>query len=192
MTKWEAPPDHDWPRAVGQPLWRIARRCSADFRSIVPHRPLQACSVDQVVLDQGIDTSAAVGRLFLQIIGVIGEFEHALVRERTMDDNGLGHLVDVPPPSLEERRSPELANDGVVGQSSWLIQQMTDDLFGEFLRTHRVFGSARFTRSCELQYFRVLTRPTSFNASRARRALRALLVVRSARSRSACSVQRAG
>jgi DNA invertase Pin-like site-specific DNA recombinase len=41
--------------------------------------------VDLVVLDQGIDTSTAVGRLFFLIIGAIGEFEHALMRERTMD-----------------------------------------------------------------------------------------------------------
>ena len=46
---------------------------------------LQAHGVDLVVLDQGIDTSTAVGRLFFQIIGAIGEFEHALMRERTMD-----------------------------------------------------------------------------------------------------------
>jgi len=37
------------------------------------------------VLDQGIDTSTAVGRLFFQIIGAISEFEHALMSERTMD-----------------------------------------------------------------------------------------------------------
>jgi len=38
-----------------------------------------------VVLDQGIDTSTALGRLFFQIIGAIAEFEHALMSERTMD-----------------------------------------------------------------------------------------------------------
>ena len=37
------------------------------------------------MLDQGIDTSTAVGRLFFQIIGAISEFEHALMSERTMD-----------------------------------------------------------------------------------------------------------
>ena len=46
---------------------------------------LQARGVDLVVLDQGIETSTAVGRLFFQIIGAIGEFEPALMRERTMD-----------------------------------------------------------------------------------------------------------
>jgi DNA invertase Pin-like site-specific DNA recombinase len=34
--------------------------------------------VDLVVLDQGIDTSTAVGRMFVQILGSIAEFEHAL------------------------------------------------------------------------------------------------------------------
>jgi DNA invertase Pin-like site-specific DNA recombinase len=38
-----------------------------------------------VVLDQGIDTSTPVGRLFFSIIGAIAEFEHALMSERTMD-----------------------------------------------------------------------------------------------------------
>ena len=48
-------------------------------------RQLQEREVDLVVLDQGIDTSTAVGRLFFQIIGAIAEFEHALMSERTMD-----------------------------------------------------------------------------------------------------------
>ena len=37
------------------------------------------------MLDQGIDTSTAVGRMFFQILGAIAEFEHALMSERTMD-----------------------------------------------------------------------------------------------------------
>jgi DNA invertase Pin-like site-specific DNA recombinase len=46
---------------------------------------LQARGVALVVLDQGIDTSTAVGRMFFQILGAIAEFEHALMSERTMD-----------------------------------------------------------------------------------------------------------
>ena len=46
---------------------------------------LQDRGVDLVVLDQGIDTSTAVGRMFFQILGAIAEFEHALMSERTMD-----------------------------------------------------------------------------------------------------------
>jgi DNA invertase Pin-like site-specific DNA recombinase len=37
------------------------------------------------VLDQGIDTYTAVGRMFFQILGSIAEFEHALMSERTRD-----------------------------------------------------------------------------------------------------------
>lgn len=52
---------------------------------IVLARDLQARKVDLVVLDQGIDTSTAVGRMFFQILGAIAEFEHALMSERTRD-----------------------------------------------------------------------------------------------------------
>jgi len=48
-------------------------------------RDLQAAGVELVVLDQGIDTSTAVGRMFFQILGAIAEFEHALMSERTID-----------------------------------------------------------------------------------------------------------
>jgi DNA invertase Pin-like site-specific DNA recombinase len=48
-------------------------------------RHLQARGVDLVVLDQGIDTSTAVGRMFFHILGAIAEFEHALMSERTRD-----------------------------------------------------------------------------------------------------------
>lgn len=46
---------------------------------------LQARGVNLVVLDQGIDTTTAVGRMFFQILGAIAEFEHALMSERTRD-----------------------------------------------------------------------------------------------------------
>lgn len=48
-------------------------------------KQLRAAGVDLVVLDQGIDTSTAVGRMFFQILGAIAEFEHALMSERTID-----------------------------------------------------------------------------------------------------------
>ncbi|MDQ2709243.1 MAG: recombinase family protein [Actinomycetota bacterium] len=48
-------------------------------------KELQSRGVDLVVLDQGIDTSTPVGRLFYSIIGAIAEFEHALMSERTRD-----------------------------------------------------------------------------------------------------------
>ncbi len=46
---------------------------------------LQERGVDLVVLDQSIDTSTAMGRMFFQILGSIAEFEQALMSERTLD-----------------------------------------------------------------------------------------------------------
>lgn len=46
---------------------------------------LQERGVDLAVLDQKIDTSTAMGRMFFQILGSIAEFEHALMSERTLD-----------------------------------------------------------------------------------------------------------
>ena len=48
-------------------------------------KQLQDRGVGLVVLDQGIDTTTAVGRMFFQILGAIAEFEHALMSERTQD-----------------------------------------------------------------------------------------------------------
>jgi DNA invertase Pin-like site-specific DNA recombinase len=48
-------------------------------------KELQGRGVDLIVLDHGIDTSTAVGRMFFQILGAIAEFEHALMSERTLD-----------------------------------------------------------------------------------------------------------
>ncbi|MFI5614564.1 recombinase family protein [Amycolatopsis sp. NPDC051903] len=48
-------------------------------------KQLQAKGVHLVVLDQGIDSSAAVERMFCQVLGLIVEFEHALISERTVD-----------------------------------------------------------------------------------------------------------
>ncbi|MFV8279831.1 recombinase family protein [Mycobacteroides abscessus] len=46
---------------------------------------LQARGVDLIVLDQNIDTSTAIGRMFFHILGAIAEFEHSLIVERTRD-----------------------------------------------------------------------------------------------------------
>lgn len=54
-------------------------------RGIKRSGQLQARGVDLLVLDQGIDTSTAVGRMFFQILGSIAEFEHALMSGRTLD-----------------------------------------------------------------------------------------------------------
>ncbi|MCY0924364.1 MULTISPECIES: recombinase family protein, partial [unclassified Streptomyces] len=65
---------------------RAAIRRRSVLRNLIDlAKELQARGVDLVVLDQGIDTSTAVGRMFFQILGAVAEFEHALMSERTMD-----------------------------------------------------------------------------------------------------------
>ena len=46
---------------------------------------LQERGIDLVVLDQGVDTSTAAGRMFFAMLGAISEFEHALLAERTVE-----------------------------------------------------------------------------------------------------------
>jgi DNA invertase Pin-like site-specific DNA recombinase len=71
---------------------------------------LQQRGVDLVVLDQGIDTSTAMGRMFFQILGAIAEFEHALMSERTIDGRPRRGPAGVP-----AARSPSSARV----RSSW-------------------------------------------------------------------------
>jgi DNA invertase Pin-like site-specific DNA recombinase len=46
---------------------------------------LRDTGVALVVLDQGIDTSTPLGRMFFHILGAIAEFEHSMMVERTHD-----------------------------------------------------------------------------------------------------------
>jgi DNA invertase Pin-like site-specific DNA recombinase len=92
-----------------------------------------------VVLDQGVDTSTALGRMLSQILGAISEFEHALMSERTLD-------------GLEAARSrgrtggqkPKLGP-----RQAKLAQQMYDECDAEGKRKHTVaqiaakFGGTR-------------------------------------------------
>jgi DNA invertase Pin-like site-specific DNA recombinase len=48
-------------------------------------KELAGRGVNLVVLDQGIDTSAPVGKMFFHILGAVAEFEAALASERTLD-----------------------------------------------------------------------------------------------------------
>jgi DNA invertase Pin-like site-specific DNA recombinase len=63
-------------------LDRLARS-AVDLSNIV--QLLEGKDVGLVVLDQGIDTTTIYGRLQLNILGAIGEFERGLIRERSME-----------------------------------------------------------------------------------------------------------
>ena len=102
---------------------------------------LQARGVDLVVLDQGIDTSTAVGRMFFQILGAIAEFEHALMSERTMDG-----LAAARARGRTEGQKPKLGPRQVK-----LARQMYDETGDDGKRKHTVaqiageFGVSRPT-----------------------------------------------
>jgi DNA invertase Pin-like site-specific DNA recombinase len=63
-------------------LDRLARSV-VDLAGIV--QKLEEKNVDLVVLDQGIDTTTMYGRLQLNILAAIGEFERELTKERSME-----------------------------------------------------------------------------------------------------------
>jgi DNA invertase Pin-like site-specific DNA recombinase len=63
-------------------LDRLARSV-VDLSNIV--QLLEEKDVGLVVLDQGIDTTTIYGKLQLNILGAIGEFERGLIRERSME-----------------------------------------------------------------------------------------------------------
>ena len=97
-------------------------------------KALQARSVDLVVLDQGIDTSTAVGRMFFQILGAVAEFEHALMSERTVD--GLeaarargrtgGQKPKLGPRQVQLARQMYDEVDA-TGKQKWTVQQIAEE-----------------------------------------------------------------
>jgi DNA invertase Pin-like site-specific DNA recombinase len=97
-------------------------------------KQLQAKQVDLVVLDQGIDTSTAVGRMFFQILGAIAEFEHALMSERTRDGLDAARArgrTGGQKPKLTARQA-KIAQDmydelGADGRRAHTVQQIADE-----------------------------------------------------------------
>ncbi len=106
---------------------------------------LRQRGVDLVVLDQGIDTSTAVGRMFFQILGALAEFEHALMSERTRDG-----LAAARARGRTGGQKPKLGPRQVK-----LARQMYDEL-GED-------GKRRYTVAAIAAEFGV-TRPTIYRA----------------------------
>lgn len=95
---------------------------------------LQARGVDLVVLDQGIDTSTAIGRMFFQILGAIAEFEHALMSERTMDGLAAARArgrTGGQKPKLGPRQvqlAQEMYDEtGPDGRRTYTVQQIADE-----------------------------------------------------------------
>jgi len=89
---------------------------------------LQKRGVDLVVLDQGIDTSTAVGRMFFQILGAIAEFERtrdgldaARARGRT---GGQKPKLTPRQAKIAQDMYDELGDDG---RRAHTVQQIADE-----------------------------------------------------------------
>lgn len=108
---------------------------------------LQERGVDLVVLDQGIDTSTPVGRMFFQVLGSIAEFEHALMSERTRDG-----LAAARARGRTGGQKPKL-----TPRQARIAQEMYDELGADGKRVHTVqriaeeFGVSRPTIYRHLQ-----------------------------------------
>ncbi|MCX5365972.1 recombinase family protein [Streptomyces sp. NBC_00124] len=84
--------------------------------------------IDLVVLDQGIDTSNPAGRLFFIMISAFGEFEHAMMVERTHDG-----LAAARARGRVGGRKQALKSRQVI-----LAQEMYDELGDDGKRKHTV------------------------------------------------------
>ena len=114
-------------------------------------KQMQAKQVDLVVLDQGIDTSTAVGRMFFQILGAIAEFEHALMSERTRD--GLD--------AARARGRTGGQQPKLTARQAKLAQEMYDELGPDGHRAHTVQQIANEFGVTRPTIYRHLQRKTS-------------------------------
>ncbi|WP_248764179.1 recombinase family protein [Pseudarthrobacter sp. SSS035] len=112
-------------------------------------KTLQEGGVDLVVLDQGIDTSTAVGRMFFQILGSIADFEHALMSERTRDG-----LAAARAPGRTGGQKPKLGPRQVK-----LAHEMYDEKGPDWKRAHTVEHIAREFGVTRPTIYRHLAKP---------------------------------
>jgi DNA invertase Pin-like site-specific DNA recombinase len=97
-------------------------------------RDLHRRGIGLVVLDQGIDTTTAVGKMFFQILGAVAEFEHALMSERTMDGLAAarargrtgGQKPKLGPRQARLARAMYDERDE-HGRHRWTVQQIADE-----------------------------------------------------------------
>lgn len=89
---------------------------------------LKEQKVALVILDQGIDTSTNMGRMFFQILGAVAEFEHSMMVERTHD--GLA--------AARARGRVGGRKQALKSRQVQLAQEMYDELGDDGKRKHTV------------------------------------------------------
>jgi DNA invertase Pin-like site-specific DNA recombinase len=88
-----------------------------------------------IVLDQGIDTSNAIGRMFYQILGAVAEFERELIVERTKDGlaaararGRVGGRKKALRPRQAELAREMYAEVGEDGKRKYTVQEIADEV----------------------------------------------------------------
>jgi DNA invertase Pin-like site-specific DNA recombinase len=66
-------------------ITRLDRLCRSILHLSQISEELKTKGVDLVVMEQNIDTSTSTGRLLFNMLGVIGEFENEIRKERQLD-----------------------------------------------------------------------------------------------------------
>jgi DNA invertase Pin-like site-specific DNA recombinase len=114
-------------------------RSAKDLLTIVAD--LKEKGVELEVLEQSIDTSTAEGKLFFTILSAFGEFEHEIMRSRTMDGLAAARArgrLGGRKPKLSEKQVTEVAR---LYKEQRPVQEIAD-LFGVSRPTvYRAIGS---------------------------------------------------
>lgn len=112
---------------------------------------LRSQNVALVVLDQGIDTSTPVGRMFFHILGAIAEFEHSLMVDRTRE--GLE--------AARARGRKGGRKQALKPRQAQLAQEMYDELGDDGKRKHTVQDIADQLGVARTTIYRYLDRKES-------------------------------
>ena len=107
---------------------RLDRLCRSILHLSQISEKLQNKGVDLVVIEQNIDTSTSTGRLLFNMLGVIGEFENEIRRERQLD--GIRKSKER---GVQFGRKPKLTKEQIIEMKSKRDRGMEiKDLVSEF------------------------------------------------------------
>ena len=107
---------------------RLDRLCRSILHLSQISEELKNKGVDLVVIEQNIDTSTSTGRLLFNMLGVIGEFENEIRKERQLD--GIRKSKER---GVQFGRKPKLTKEQIIEMKSKRDRGMEiKDLVSEF------------------------------------------------------------
>lgn len=107
-------------------VWKLDRlgRSVLDLLRKVEH--IEGVGATLRVLTQGIDTSNAVGRLMLQLLSAMAEFERALTQERTMAGVARRKARGLPVGRQPVMSEAEMAEAQRLRDAGWSVRDLAD------------------------------------------------------------------